>query len=57
MRHFALIFTASFAFAATTLAQVPPYENPLPVDPPYYRVRYEASSAPDQLPESLMIFT
>ena len=49
MRHFALIFTASFAFAATTLAQVPPYENPLPVDPPYYRVRYEASSAPGEL--------
>ncbi len=31
---------------AALTAPVAPYENPLPADPPYYRVRYEAPSAP-----------
>jgi hypothetical protein len=30
-------------------AQSSPYENPPPADPPYYRVRYEASSDPGEL--------
>jgi poly(3-hydroxybutyrate) depolymerase len=49
MRLFALIFTSFFALTATLCAQVPPYENPLPADPPYYRVRYEASTKPGEL--------
>jgi len=26
-----------------------PYDNPPPAEPPYYRVRYEASTRPDEL--------
>ena len=46
MRTFALLL---FAFTGSLAAQVPPYENPLPADPPYYRVRYEASTEPGKL--------
>jgi len=30
----------------SVFGQISPYENPLPADPPYYRVRYEASTEP-----------
>ena len=33
----------------TLLAQQPPYDVFLPADPPYYRVRYEASTRPGEL--------
>jgi len=46
MRLIALCF---IALAGALHAQVAPYENPLPADPPYYRVRYEASSIPGEL--------
>ncbi len=47
----ALLFLAiSVSMAGSLPAQVPPYANPLPVDPPYYRVRYEASSNAGELP-------
>ena len=46
MRFLTLCF---IALAGSLYAQVAPYENPLPADPPYYRVRYEASSAPGEL--------
>ena len=40
-----LLFLAiSVSIASSLPAQVPPYANPLPADPPYFRVRYEASS-------------
>ncbi len=35
--------------SGSVLAQNPPYENPLPADPPYYRVRYEGSQKPGEL--------
>ncbi len=35
---------------ATASAQQPPYDVFPPADPPYYRVRYEASTVPGQLP-------
>lgn len=35
--------------AGVTTAQEPVYVNPLPADPPYYRVRYEASSEAGEL--------
>lgn len=35
--------------SGSVLAQNPPYENPLPVDPPYYRVRYDGSEKPGDL--------
>lgn len=46
MRHLALFFAV---LVSSVSAQEPPYVNPLPADPPYYRVRYEASSKPDEL--------
>jgi len=47
----ALLFLAiSVSMAGSLPAQVPPYANPLPADPPYYRVRYEASSNAGELP-------
>lgn len=49
MRYFTLLFAASVALAGSLSAQIAPYENPLPADPPYYRVRYEASSTPGEL--------
>ncbi len=41
MRIIALLFLASASFLS---AQLPPYENPPVADPPYYRVRHEASA-------------
>lgn len=38
------------AFAADALAQKLPYDVFPPADPPYFRVRYEASTAPGTLP-------
>lgn len=35
--------------AAPLLAQNPPYDKPPAVEPPYYRVRYEASTKPGEL--------
>ncbi|MCD6049968.1 MAG: GDSL-like Lipase/Acylhydrolase [Verrucomicrobia bacterium] len=46
MRHFILLF---LALAISATAQVAPYDEPLPVAPPYYRVRYEASTKPGEL--------
>jgi poly(3-hydroxybutyrate) depolymerase len=46
MRHFILLF---LALAVSVSAQVAPYDQPLPVAPPYYRVRYEASTKPGEL--------
>ena len=37
------------ALPATALAQQPPYDVFPPADPPYYRVRYEASTQPGEL--------
>ena len=36
-------------FSATALGQQPPYDVFPPADPPYYRVRYEASTRPGEL--------
>lgn len=43
--------SALFLLAAATslTAQLAPYDHPLPADPPYYRVRYEASTKPGEL--------
>ncbi len=49
MRYFTLLFAASVALASFLSAQVAPYEISLPADPPYYRVRYEASLTPGEL--------
>lgn len=46
MRLLALLFVL---MASVAVAQEPPYVNPLPADPPYYRVRYEASAKPGEL--------
>ncbi len=46
MKH-ALILLSLLATAA--LAQVAPYDKAPPVEPPYYRVRYEASTNPGEL--------
>src|SRR5690349_21136005 len=46
MRYPTLLF---IAFAGSLLAQVPPYENPLSAEPPYYRVRYEPSTSAGEL--------
>lgn len=40
---------ALLVLQATTLAQQPPYDTFPPADPPYYRVRYEASTQPGEL--------
>lgn len=44
-----LIFFALFGFASALLAQVAPYDVFPPADPPYFRVRYEASQTPGGL--------
>jgi pimeloyl-ACP methyl ester carboxylesterase len=36
-------------FASGLSGQSPPYDMPLPTEPPYYRVRYEASTAEGEL--------
>ena len=48
MRYLSLLFAA---FVGSLPAQVPlpPYENPVPAEAPYYRVRYEASTNPGEL--------
>jgi len=46
MRYLILLF---LTLAVSVSAQVAPYDNPLPVEPPYYRVRYEASTKPGEL--------
>ncbi len=46
MRYLILLF---LALAVSVSAQVAPYDKPLPVGPPYYRVRYEASTKPGEL--------
>jgi pimeloyl-ACP methyl ester carboxylesterase len=46
MRHAVLLFVVC---ASSVFAQEPAYVNPLPADPPYHRVRYEASSLPGEL--------
>lgn len=46
MRHLAFLL---LAFAGSALAQQPPYDVFPQADPPYYRVRYEASSKPGEL--------
>jgi len=46
MRISSLLFFAGIAIA---VAQKPPYDNPPPVEAPYYRVRYEASDKPGEL--------
>ena len=46
VHYFALLL---LAFSGSLAAQVAPYENPLPAEPPYYRVRYEASTKPGEL--------
>ena len=46
MRSIAFLFIVA---ASSLTAQVAPYQNPLPADPPYYRVRYEASDKPGEL--------
>lgn len=51
MRHYVLVLSLLFSttFAESLLAQVSPYENPLKAEPPYYRVRYEASTTSGEL--------
>ena len=46
MRQLVLLLLAA---ASTVLAQQPPYDVFPPADPPYYRVRYEASTKPGEL--------
>jgi poly(3-hydroxybutyrate) depolymerase len=43
------IFLALFGFASALSAQVAPYDVFPPAEPPYYRVRYEASQTPGEL--------
>lgn len=45
--RFLAAFLAVVPFAAS--AQEAPYDDPPPVEPPYYRVRYEASDKPGEL--------
>jgi pimeloyl-ACP methyl ester carboxylesterase len=42
-------FALCFGVILTVFAQVAPYENPLPAEAPYFRVRYEASTKPGEL--------
>lgn len=44
-----LITPLWIALAGSLFAQVAPYQNPLPADPPVYRVRYEVGKAPGEL--------
>ena len=46
MRLLALLFVV---LVGSVSAQEPPYVNPLPADPPYYRVRYEGSATSGEL--------
>jgi pimeloyl-ACP methyl ester carboxylesterase len=46
MRHIVILL---FAFATSLAAQQAPYDVFPPADPPYYRVRYEASTKPGEL--------
>ena len=46
MRHFTLLL---LVFTSTLSAQQPPYDVFPPADPPYYRVRHEASKQPGEL--------
>ena len=46
MRSLVAFFLSSIISVS---AQKPPYDNPPPVEEPYYRVRYEASSKPGEL--------
>ena len=48
MRAFAALLV-SFLFAGVAVAQQPAYEFTLPIEPPYHRVRYEASDRPGEL--------
>ena len=48
MRNVTLFFAIS-VLARSSYSQQPPYENLLPADPPYYRVRFEASTKPGEL--------
>lgn len=45
--HYAAVLLVTMAVVVP--AQEPPYVNPLPADPPYYRVRYEGSTTPGNL--------
>ena len=47
--HRSLLVVLSFVFAGTLDAQAPPYDVCPVADPPYYRVRYEASEKPGEL--------
>ncbi len=49
-RAFAAFAIVLAAFAADLPAQKPPYDVFPPADPPYYRVRYDASTAQGELP-------
>ncbi len=49
MRLFAAYALALIAFQAVLFAQQPPYDKAPPAEPPYYRVRYEASIQPGEL--------
>jgi hypothetical protein len=44
-----LIFLTVLSTLAFAIAQVAPYDQAPPVEPPYYRVRYEASTKPGEL--------
>jgi hypothetical protein len=44
-----VVALAGAVAAGVAGAQEPPYENPLAAEPPYYRVRYEGSSAEGEL--------
>jgi pimeloyl-ACP methyl ester carboxylesterase len=49
MRHVFFFATAAILLAASSEAQVPPYDASPPAEAPYFRVRYEASSQPGEL--------
>jgi len=49
MRNAAPLALAMALFSVVLFAQEPPYDNPPAAEPPYYRVRYEASSQPGEL--------
>ena len=46
---FPLVVAMAFMHAAAGVAQEPPYDVRPPAEPPYYRVRYEASTEPGEL--------
>lgn len=46
MRFLSIVF---LFIVANAVAQKAPYDSPPPVEPPYYRVRYEASEKPGEL--------